>query len=64
MEGNMLLHLWAKKEAFFRSDEGATAVEYGLIIAAIAIAISIAVFLIGSDINATFTTIDSKLAGG
>lgn len=41
---------------------GATAVEYGLIVAGISITIIGIVFTIGNDISAYFVTIDSKLS--
>jgi Flp pilus assembly pilin Flp len=46
---------------FGRDCSGVTAVEYGLIIAAIATAIVGVVFLIGEDILFIFTVIESKL---
>lgn len=52
----MLLKLWTKCE------RGATAIEYGLIAAGIAVAISAVVFVIGSDLVALFSGIDAKLA--
>ena len=57
----MLLQLWAKKEAFVRSEEGATAIEYGLIAAGIAVAISVVVFTVGTDLLALFTGVDTSL---
>ena len=63
MEGNMLLKLWAKKEAFIRSEEGATAIEYGLIAAGIAVAISIIVFTLGTTLSNMFGNINSQIAG-
>ena len=51
----MLLKLWVKCE------RGATAIEYGLIAAGIAVAISVVVFTVGSDLVALFSGIDSKL---
>lgn len=50
----MLLQLFAKKEAFIRSEEGATAIEYGLIAAGIAVAISVVVFTLGGEISSMF----------
>lgn len=50
----MLLKLWAKKEAFIRSEEGATAIEYGLIAAGIAVAISAVVFTFGEQLAGMF----------
>jgi pilus assembly protein Flp/PilA len=44
-----------------RDDEGATAVEYGLLVALIAVVIIVAVGLLGGKINAAFTSINSKL---
>ncbi|MCK4946551.1 MAG: Flp family type IVb pilin [Alphaproteobacteria bacterium] len=57
----MLLKLWAKKEAFMRSNDGATAIEYGLIAAGIAVAISVVVFAVGDDLVALFTNVDTQL---
>lgn len=59
----MLLKLWAKKEAFIRSQDGATAIEYGLIAAGIAVAISGVVFLLGGDLSTMFGGIDADIAG-
>ena len=57
----MLLKLWAKKEVFMLSDDGATAIEYGLIAAGIAVAISVVVFAVGDDLVALFTNVDTQL---
>ena len=46
---------------FLQDESGATAIEYGLITAAICIAIITAVNLIGSQLQTTFTTITSDL---
>jgi pilus assembly protein Flp/PilA len=51
---------WKK---FIRSEEGATAIEYGLIAAGISVAIVAVVFLLGGNINTAFTTVNSKIAG-
>lgn len=46
-----------------RGDQsGATAVEYGLILAGIAIFILIAVFALGDELNNLFTAMQTKLA--
>lgn len=50
----MLLKLFAKKEAFMRSEQGATAIEYGLIAAGIAVAIASIVFLAGDELETLF----------
>ena len=47
--------------ARFRSDEGATAVEYGLMVALIAVAIIGTVTLLGTGLNGLFTTITGAL---
>jgi len=57
----MFLQLWAKKEAFVRCEKGATAIEYGLIAAGIAVAISAIVFTVGSDLVTLFTTIGGRI---
>ena len=46
---------------FFRDENGATAIEYGLIAAGISVAIITVVGTIGSTLNTTFTDINSKL---
>lgn len=48
----------------FRNDEsGATAIEYGLIAALIAVVIIAAVTTVGTELQKTFTTITTKLSG-
>jgi pilus assembly protein Flp/PilA len=49
---------------FIRSEEGATAIEYGLIAAGIAVAISAVVFTFGSDLAQLFTDMAAKISGG
>jgi len=46
---------------FIRSEEGATAIEYGLIAAGIAVAISAIVFTVGTDLLALFTGVSTTL---
>jgi pilus assembly protein Flp/PilA len=46
---------------FLRDDAGATAIEYGLIAALIAVVIIGAVQLVGSNLNTTFSTIAAKV---
>lgn len=48
---------------FKKNESGATAIEYGLIAALISVVIIGAVTLVGSNLSATFTTIQTKLAG-
>ena len=42
---------------FFKDEEGATAVEYGLMVAGIAVAIIVIVFTLGSTISALFQSV-------
>lgn len=51
----------SKLRAFFRNETGATAIEYGLIAAGIAIAIIASVQLIGTDLGNTFTSVSDGL---
>ena len=46
---------------FFKDESGATAIEYGLIAAGIAIAIITAVNGVGTSLSITFTNISSSL---
>jgi pilus assembly protein Flp/PilA len=56
-----MLKLFIALQTFFtdRDDEGATAVEYGLMVSLIAVVIITAVTLIGTNLTATF----DKVAG-
>lgn len=47
-----------------RDERGATAVEYGMLVALIAAVIVVAVALLGTKIDAAFDTINGKLPGG
>lgn len=49
---------------FWKDEEGATAIEYGLIAGLIAVAIVATVGLLGDEINTTFKTILEKLKAG
>ncbi len=49
---------------FIRSLRGATAIEYGLIAAGIAVAIAVVVFALGSQLNTFFGDTLMKLVGG
>lgn len=48
---------------FIKDEDGATAIEYGLIAALIAVAIITAVRAVGTELSNTFSTIESNLAG-
>lgn len=54
-------NLIAKVHAFILSDDGATAIEYGLIAGGISLAIVAAVFAFGSDLRAVFNTLGSSM---
>ena len=47
---------------FRKSQDGATAIEYGLIAALIAVVIIAAVTTVGTDLNTVFTTVGTKLS--
>lgn len=46
---------------FIRNEEGVTAIEYGLIAALIAVVIIGAVTLVGTKLQATFTSVSNAL---
>ncbi len=47
--------------AMLKDDEGATLVEYGLVVSLIAVAAILAVTAVGTSIKGTFTNISAKL---
>lgn len=47
--------------SFLKNESGATAIEYGLIAALIAVAIIGAATTVGTNLGATFTTVAGKL---
>jgi pilus assembly protein Flp/PilA len=51
----------SKLVSFWRDETGATAIEYGLIAAGIAVAIIVAVQSTGSSLNTTFTSVQTAL---
>jgi pilus assembly protein Flp/PilA len=52
--------LWQK---FLRQEDGATAIEYGLIAALIAVAIVAVLLTLGPQLSAVFSKVDTTLAG-
>lgn len=66
----MLVRVWkaaqAKARALYGDESGVTAIEYGLIAGAIAVAIIVAVLALGEDIAEMFETTSGALeqAGG
>ncbi len=57
-----MLKLLALKNAYLNNEEGATAIEYGLIAAGISLAIVAIVFTFGDNLNVVFTTMDTQLS--
>jgi pilus assembly protein Flp/PilA len=47
-----------------RDETGATAIEYGLIAALIAVAAIVGMQSLGGTLNTTFTNVSTKMAGG
>ncbi|SAI72461.1 pilin subunit [Bordetella ansorpii] len=54
--------MYAQLKAFWQDEEGATAIEYGLIAGLIAVVIVVAVTNLGGTLNGIFTTINEKLS--
>ena len=50
-------------EKFVKEDDGATAVEYGIMVAAIAAVIVAVVISVGSSVNTAFSTVQSAMTG-
>ncbi|MBB6404628.1 Flp family type IVb pilin [Arthrobacter sp. AZCC_0090] len=60
-----MLSIFRKSASFVRRDEtGATAVEYGIMVALIAVVIIAAVTLLGGTLKDTFTQIQCSVSGG
>jgi pilus assembly protein Flp/PilA len=57
LEGKSMKQRLLDHAAILREDRGATAVEYGLIVALIAAVIVATVALLGTEINNAFTTV-------
>ena len=55
------MKLLARIRRFRKSKDGATAIEYGLIAALIAVVIIVAVTTVGTELNNTFSTVGNKL---
>ncbi|PKN12392.1 MAG: Flp family type IVb pilin [Deltaproteobacteria bacterium HGW-Deltaproteobacteria-4] len=52
---------WKQIKNFLKDEEGATAVEYGLMVAAIAAVIILAVFTLGDKVKTTFEGVNTKI---
>ena len=57
----MLTKLYCAFAARMKSEEGATAVEYGIMVALIAAVIIVAVTAIGTELKEAFTFVKTKL---
>ncbi len=57
----MIIKLLAMKDAYLAREDGATAIEYGLIAAGIALAISAAVLAFGDQLTALFENMGTTL---
>ena len=57
----MLVRIMAAHLGLFRDEKGATAIEYGLIAALIAVAIVTAVGVVGTNLDLTFDTVGTNL---
>jgi len=58
----MLLKWYARAKVWTASDEGATAVEYGLMVAGIAVVIIVAVLALGGQLEAVFDYITGEIS--
>jgi pilus assembly protein Flp/PilA len=57
-----MANLMMSTKKFVKGEEGATMVEYGLMLALIAVVCITAVALIGTTLNAKFGTVNTELA--
>ncbi len=60
----MLLNMYVKFQNRMASDEGATAVEYGIMVALIAAVIIATVGLIGTQLDVKFNDVLTAIGGG
>lgn len=56
-----MLKLLAWKDAYLKNEDGATAIEYGLIAAGISLAIVAVVFTFGDQLETTFTSMETAM---
>ena len=61
MTTHILRFLNGKTLRFLQDDSGATAIEYGLIAAGIAVAIIVAVQTLGTNLNTTFSSVSTAI---
>lgn len=53
--------LFTKAKQFIREEEGASAVEYGLLVAGIAVVVMASIYLIGTNLNTKFDSVAQQL---
>ena len=57
-----MLKLFTKAQAYFMDESGATAIEYGLIAAAVSVAIAAVLFTFGDNLVLLFANLGNELA--
>ncbi|WP_375057291.1 Flp family type IVb pilin [Zobellella sp. DQSA1] len=58
------VNLQLKAKQFMEREDGASAIEYGIIAGLIAVAFMVAAGSVGDEINSVFTKVAAKLKGG
>lgn len=61
---NLMQSVWAWMQARYQAEDGATAIEYGLIASLISVVIIAAVTLVGTKLDAVFDFIAGALKTG
>jgi pilus assembly protein Flp/PilA len=56
--------MFTKARTFILDEEGASAVEYGLLVAGIAVAVMAAIYGIGTALNTKYNQVQTQLGGG
>jgi len=59
----MLTKLYVRAQSWIAKDDGATAVEYGIMVAAIAAVIITVVIAVGGKVDGAFQAVDTALGG-
>jgi pilus assembly protein Flp/PilA len=56
--------LFTTVKTFLLDEDGASAVEYGLLVAGIAVAVMAAIYGIGTALNTTYNQVQTQIGGG
>ncbi len=56
--------VFTKVKTFILDEEGASAVEYGLLVAGIAVVVMASIYLIGTNLNTKYSAVATQLGGG